>query len=210
MKTTIHAEPNVYDFHCQVLFIQTIYKLDEGLFMHNCICVFTMMVLCRHKLRFPKHGRSQVKKILCFYIWYDHHMGSIEAWRMLWHLSSNGSRVWLCNWGKGYMSAERSVQLVSQVGEIKYGNSNSGTFWAATISLGELPHGECIIFARIPVQIVLLNEGYHYQTRSLFEVKTDLSTLMYNDHGIFPVPSVLLHRGLVILSQFVTDYLCWY
>ena len=25
--------------------------------------------------------------------------------------------------------------------------------------------------ARIPVQIVLLNEGYHYQTRSLFEVK---------------------------------------
>ena len=26
------------------------------------------------------------------------------------------------------MSAERSVQLVSQVGEIKYGNSNSGTF----------------------------------------------------------------------------------
>ena len=26
--------------------------------------------------------------------------------------------------------------------------------------------------ARIPVQIVLLNEGYHYQTRSLFEVKT--------------------------------------
>ena len=98
---------------------------------------------------------------------------SIEAWRMLWHLSSNGSRVWLRNWGKGYMSAERSVQLVSQVGEIKYGNSNSGTFWAATISLGGLPHGECIIFARIPVQIVLLNEGYHYQTRSLFEVKTD-------------------------------------
>ena len=89
---------------------------------------------------------------------------SIEAWQMLWHLSSNGSRVWLRNWGKGYMSAERSVQLVSQVGEIKYGNSNSGTFWAATISLGELPHGECIIFARIPVQIALLNEGYHYQT----------------------------------------------
>ena len=26
-----------YDFHCQVLFIQTIYKLDEGLFMHMCI-----------------------------------------------------------------------------------------------------------------------------------------------------------------------------
>ena len=68
MKTTIHAEPNFYDFHFQVLFIQTIYKLDEGLFMHNCICVFTMMVLYIQKLRFPKHGRSQVKKILCFYI----------------------------------------------------------------------------------------------------------------------------------------------
>ena len=26
-----------YDFHCQVLFIRTIYKLDEGLFMHMCI-----------------------------------------------------------------------------------------------------------------------------------------------------------------------------
>ena len=33
---------------------------------------------------------------------------SIEAWRMLWHLSSNGSRVWLRNWVKGYMSAESS------------------------------------------------------------------------------------------------------
>ena len=69
-------------FHRQVLFIQTIYKLDKGLFMHNCICVFTMMVLCRQKLRFPKHGRSQVKKILCFYIWYDHHMGFTSQWRI--------------------------------------------------------------------------------------------------------------------------------
>ena len=69
---------------------------------------------------------------------------SIEAWRMLWHLSSNGSRVWLRNWGKGYMSAERSVQLVSQVGEIKYGNSNSGTFWAATISLGNCHMGSVL------------------------------------------------------------------
>ena len=24
---------------------------------------------------FLKHGRSQVKKVLCFYIWYDHHVG---------------------------------------------------------------------------------------------------------------------------------------
>ena len=75
MNTTINAEPNFYDFHCQVLFIQTIYKLDDGLFMHNCISAFTMMVLCRQKLCFPKHGRSQVKKVLCFYIWYDHHVG---------------------------------------------------------------------------------------------------------------------------------------
>ena len=42
MNTTIHAEPNCYDFHCQVLFIQTIYKLED-LFMHNCICVFTII-----------------------------------------------------------------------------------------------------------------------------------------------------------------------
>ena len=34
-----------------------------------------------------------------------------------------------------------------------------------------LPHGGAYYLARIPVQIVLLNEGYHYQTRSLFEVK---------------------------------------
>ena len=116
INTSINAEPNFYDFHCQVLFIQTIYKL-EGLFMHNCICVFTMMVLCRQKLRFPKHGRSQVKKVLCFYIWYDHHVGltsrggyphsftraSIEAWRMAWHLSSHGSRGWLRNWGRLYL-----------------------------------------------------------------------------------------------------------
>ena len=30
---------------------------------------------------------------------------------------------------------------------------------------------------------------------------------MCNDHGRFTVPSVLLHRGLVILSQFVPDYI---
>ena len=60
--------------------------------------------------------------------------------------------------------------------------------------------------ARIPVQIVLLNEGYHYQTRKFTSGKNRLSTLVCN--GIFPVPSVLLHRGLVILSQFVADYLC--
>ena len=33
MNTTIHAEPNVYDFHCQVYSYKQyslIYKLDEG------------------------------------------------------------------------------------------------------------------------------------------------------------------------------------
>ena len=46
----------------------------------SCICVFTMMVLCRQKLRFPKHGRSPVKKVLCFYIWYDHRVGFTLRW----------------------------------------------------------------------------------------------------------------------------------
>ena len=62
MNTTINAEPNFYDFHCQVLFTQTIYKLDEGLFMHNCICVFTMMVLCRQKSRFLNMGGVRSRK----------------------------------------------------------------------------------------------------------------------------------------------------
>ena len=43
MNTTINAEPNFDDFHCQVLFMQTIYKLDEGLFMHNCICEWDLL-----------------------------------------------------------------------------------------------------------------------------------------------------------------------
>ena len=40
------------------------------------------------------------------------------------------------------------------------------------LELQQYHWGDCIIFARIPVHIVLLNEGYHYQTQSLFEVKT--------------------------------------
>ena len=62
----------------------------------------------------------------------------------------------------------------------------------AKISLQIITTWGVYYLARIPVQIVLLNEGYHYQTRSLFEV--------CKDHGRFPVPSVLLHRGLFILS----------
>ena len=67
------------------------------------------------------------------------------------------------------MSAERSVQLVSQVGEIKYGNSN---ILSCNNIIGGIATWGVYYLARIPVQIVLLNEGYHYQTRSLFEVKT--------------------------------------
>ena len=37
MDTTIMQNPFLCDFHCQVLFMQTIYKLDEDLFMHMCI-----------------------------------------------------------------------------------------------------------------------------------------------------------------------------
>ena len=51
---------------------------------------------------------------------------SIEVWRMLWHLSSNGSCGWLRNWGKGYVCREvSSARITSR--EIKYGNSNSST-----------------------------------------------------------------------------------
>ena len=41
----------------------------------------------------------------------------------------------------------------------------------ATISLQIIATWGVYYLARIPVQIVLLNEGYHYHTRSLFEVK---------------------------------------
>ena len=68
---------------------------------------------------------------------------SIEAWRMLWHLSSNGSRGWLRNWGKGYVCREvSSARITSR--EIKYGSSNSGTFWAPTISSGDCHKGSVL------------------------------------------------------------------
>ena len=55
MNTTINAEPNFYDLHYQVLFIQTIYKLDEALFMHNCICVFSSARITSREI---KYGNS--------------------------------------------------------------------------------------------------------------------------------------------------------
>ena len=39
MNTTINAEPNFYDFHCQVLFIQTIYKQKNTNLMKVCSCI---------------------------------------------------------------------------------------------------------------------------------------------------------------------------
>ena len=42
----------------------------------------------------------------------------------------------------------------------------------ATISLQIIATWGVYYLSRIPVQIILLNEGYHYQTQSLFEVKT--------------------------------------
>ena len=42
----------------------------------------------------------------------------------------------------------------------------------ATISLQIIATWGVYYLSRIPVQILLLNEGYHYQTQSLFEVKT--------------------------------------
>ena len=105
-------------------------KRYEGLFLHNCICSFTMMVLCRHKLRFPKHGRSQVKKVLYFYMWYDHRVVYVERWFSALIYPEHHKRPGeCCNTYQvtvhvaGYviggmvMSAERSVQLVSQVGK---------------------------------------------------------------------------------------------
>ena len=43
--------------------------------------------------------------------------------------------------------------------------------WTATIPLQIIAIWGAYYLARIPVHIVLLNEGYHYQTRRLFEVK---------------------------------------
>ena len=96
---------------------------------------------------------------------------SIEAWRMLWHLSSNGSRGWLRNWGKGYVCREVSSARITSRG------NNIWQFkqWYILSSnniIGGIATWGVYYLARIPVQIVLLNEGYHYQNRSLFEVKT--------------------------------------
>ena len=66
---------------------------------------------------------------------------SIEACRMLWHFSRNGSCGWLRYWGKGYVCREvSSARITSR--EIKYGNSNSGTFDLQQYHCRSLPYGE--------------------------------------------------------------------
>ena len=105
---------------------------------------------------------------------------SIEAWWMLWHFSRNGSCGWLRYWGKyvwgQFSSHHKSGNKIWQF--------KQWYIWTATIPLQIIAIWGAYYLASIPVHIVLLNEGYHYQT--------------------------LLTRGLVILSQFVTDYLCWF
>ena len=96
---------------------------------------------------------------------------SIEAWRMLWHLSSNGSRGWLRNWGKGYACREVSSARITSRGN-KIWQFKQWYILSCNNIIGGISTWGVYYFARIPVQIVLLNEGYHYQTRSLFEVKT--------------------------------------
>ena len=172
MNTTIHAEPNFYDFHCQVLFIQKYTNL-----MKVCSCiivyVYSQWWYCAERsYAFLSMGGVRSRKY-CASIsdmtttWglrrevvlrINLPRASIEAWRMLWHLSSSGSRGWLRNWGKGYVCREvSSARITSR--EIKYGNSNSGTFWAATISLGGLPHGECIILLEYQYKLYCWMKG---------------------------------------------------
>ena len=96
---------------------------------------------------------------------------SIEAWRMLWHLSSNGSRGWLRNWGKGYVCREVSSARITSRGN-KIWQFKQWYILSCNNIIGGIATWGVYYLARIPVQIVLLNEGYHYQTRSLFEVQT--------------------------------------
>ena len=123
---------NEHNYTCitQLLFIQTIYKLK----VCSCITayVYSQWWYCAHMSNaFLNMGEVRSRKY-CASIsdmtttWglrrevvlrINLPRASIEAWQMLWHISSNGSRGWLRNWGKGYITSR----------EIKYGNSNSGT-----------------------------------------------------------------------------------
>ena len=134
---------------------------------------------------------------------------STDAWRMLWHLSRNGSHGWLRYWGQGYVCREvSSARITSQ--EIKYGNSNTVVHLELQqYHCRSLPHGERVILLAYQYKLYCWMKVPLPDSKFIWG-KNRLSTLVCNDHGRFPVPSVLLHRGLVILSQFVTDYLSWY
>ena len=96
---------------------------------------------------------------------------SIDAWRMLWHISRNGSHGWLRYWA-GLCLQRGQFSSYHKSGNKIWQFKHSGTSWTATVSLQIIATWRACYLASIPVQIVLLNEGYHYQTPSLFEVKT--------------------------------------
>ena len=77
MKTTIHAEPNFYDFHCQVLFIQTIYKLDESYAFLNMGGVRSRKYCAISDMTTTWGLRREVVLRI------NLSRASIEAWRML-------------------------------------------------------------------------------------------------------------------------------
>ena len=134
---------------------------------------------------------------------------SIEARRMLWHLSSNGSRGWLRNWGKGYVCREVSSARITSRGN-KIWQFKQWYILSCNNIIGGIATWGVYYFARITSTNCIAEWRVPLPDPKFIWGKNRLSTLVCNDHGRFPVPSVLLHRGLVILSQFVTDYLCWY
>ena len=83
---------------------------------------------------------------------------SIEAWRMLWHFSMNGSCGWLRYWGKGYVCREISSARITSW-EMKYGNSNSGTFELQQYHCRSLPYGEHIILLEYQYILVCWMKG---------------------------------------------------
>ena len=81
MNTTINAEPNLYDFRCQVLFIQTKYKLDESLFMHNYIWYSQWWYCADRSYAFLNMGGARSRK----------YCASISDMTTTWGLRRGGS-----------------------------------------------------------------------------------------------------------------------
>ena len=72
--------------------------------------------------------------------------------------------------GGRVMSAEVSSARITSRGN-KIWQFKQWCMLTTTISLQIIATWGLYYLATIPVQIVLLNEGYHYQTQSLFEIK---------------------------------------